>query len=102
MMPKGTHRLHDVLESIQSNVASSGSHLCVESHTETLHEGREDERPFPADKRKRNREKGKNRSDDTWEVDVDVLSVCLCDRVGARRDVELKEHERKVGSCQVE
>jgi hypothetical protein len=70
-----TYGLHDIFQRVEANIACRGVDLSVQGHSETLAEGREDERPFTANKWKLDGDQGYHSADDTREVDVDVLSV---------------------------
>jgi hypothetical protein len=65
--------LHDILQCIQTNITCSSIHLGVHSHCEALANGRENERPFPAQKRHLHGNQGKDCTDDSWGIDDNVL-----------------------------
>jgi hypothetical protein len=77
--------------------ALRASHLRVQGHGETLHEGGEHQTPLPPDERKLDGEHGKHSTDDTGQVDVNVLPVCLGDG-SACLDIECKQQKREVGA----
>jgi len=52
----------------------------VTSHTDTLQRGSSDQRPFPSKDGQLYGEHGHDRSDDAWQVDVNILTVRLGDR----------------------
>jgi hypothetical protein len=68
-----THSLHDVLEGVETDIASCVADLSVHGHGNTLTESRKDERPFSADKRQLHRRHGNDSTKNTRSVDVDVV-----------------------------
>jgi hypothetical protein len=74
-----THSLHDVLKSVETDIAGCVADLGVHGHGDTLTESREDKRPFSADKRQLDRYHSNNSTENTRGVDVDVVQVGLCD-----------------------
>ena len=78
---KSAHRLHDVFERIETDIAGSSLDLSIHGHGETLAGGREDERPFPPNQRQLHREQAEYGTEDTRKIDVDILPIRVCNRL---------------------
>lgn len=63
---------------------------------------REDQGPLPADQRELNREKSDHGTDNTRQVNINVLPVRVGDGSLAGIDVVSEENEREEGTGQVE
>jgi hypothetical protein len=96
------HRLHDVLERVETDVARGGLDLGVHGHGETLKGRGEDEGPLAAQERHLDREQGEDGADDAGQVDVDVLAVRVGDGGLAGGDVVLEENDGEETAREVE
>lgn len=88
-----TYSLHDVLQCVQADVASSIAHLGVHGHGKALADGREDKRPFAPDQRHLDGDKCQDRSQYARGIDDDVLLVSVADGSSARRDIITQQDE---------
>ena len=85
------YRLHDVLESVETDVSWYIADLSIKSHRQALHRRREDQGPLATDERQLHGEQAKDRSNDPREVDDHILPVSLLCRI-AEIDVESQEY----------
>lgn len=72
-----TYSLHDIFQGVQTHISRSVRHLGVHGHGNTLAESGEDQRPFSANKRQLDRRKCEDSTDNSWEVDDEVLLICV-------------------------
>ena len=76
-----THSLHNVGESVQSNVGGGCVDLGVHCHADTLQDSSSNEGPFSTKKGQLDKDESENGTKNTGEVDVDVLSVHIANGV---------------------
>lgn len=96
-----TYSLHNIFESIETNVASGGGDLGIHGHSKTLTDGRKDQRPLSANKRKLNRQHGNDGTENTRGIDGNVMDVGRSDRT-RRSDFVAEKNQRQELASQVE
>jgi hypothetical protein len=97
-----THRLHDILEGVQTDISRRGPDLGVHGHGQTLHRRGEHQRPFTSDQRQLDGDQGESGTKDTGCVDDNVLDIRVLDGPSSAADVVVEQDNREERSCQVE